>query len=219
MDSEPHLAGTRDRLTGVRRRLRRAVLRHRRLLAALLTAVAVAAGLHTVAAPPPSTVTVSVAARDLPAGAVLRADDLVAADFAPGSVPDDLAGDAVGRTLAAPLRRGEPVTVVRLVGPLLTDGSPGLVATPVRLPDGGMVALLEVGDRVDLLAADPRAGDAEVVASGLPVLAIPDETEAEGVTASGLPGRLVVVGAAADEVPRIAAAAVRTFVTFTWSGG
>ncbi|MFA6575455.1 MAG: pilus assembly protein CpaB, partial [Nocardioides sp.] len=132
-------------------------------------------------------------------------------------VPDDLAADAVGRTLAAPLRRGEPVTAVRLVGPLLTDGSPGLVATPVRLPDGGMVALLEVGDRVDLLAADPRAGDAEVVAAGLPVLAIPDEAESEGVTASGLPGRLVVVGAQPDEVPRIASAAVRAFVTFTWS--
>jgi Flp pilus assembly protein CpaB len=193
------------------------VLRRRRLLAALLTAVAVAAGLHAVAAPPPATVRVAVAARDLPAGSVLGADDLVPADFAPGSVPDDLAADAVGRTLAAPLRRGEPVTAVRLVGPLLTDGSPGLVATPVRLPDGGMVALLEVGDRVDLLAADPRAGDAEVVAAGLPVLAIPDEAESEGVTASGLPGRLVVVGAQPDEVPRIASAAVRAFVTFTWS--
>ncbi|MDP2775289.1 MAG: pilus assembly protein CpaB, partial [Nocardioides sp.] len=135
----------------------------------------------------------------------------------PGSEPDDLVADAVGRTLAAPLRRGEPVTAVRLVGPLLTDGSPGLVATPVRLPDGGMVALLEVGDRVDLLAADPRAGDAQVVAAGVPVLAIPDETGSEGVTASGLPGRLVVVGATADDVPRIAAAAVRDFVTFTWS--
>jgi Flp pilus assembly protein CpaB len=219
MDSQLSVAGIRDRLTGVRRRLRRAVLRRRRPLAALLTAAAVAAGLHAVAAPPPATVTVSVAAHDLPAGAVLRADDLVAAEFAPGSVPDDLATDAVGRTLAAPLRRGEPVTAVRLVGPSLTDGSPGLVATPVRLPDGGMVALLEVGDRVDLLAADPRAGDAAVVASGLPVLAIPAETESQGVTASGLPGRLVVVGAEPDEVPRIAAAAVRSFVTFTWSGG
>ncbi|MDO9495586.1 MAG: SAF domain-containing protein, partial [Nocardioides sp.] len=147
---------------------------------------------------------------------VLGADDLVPADFAPGSVPDDLAADAVGRTLAAPLRRGEPVTAVRLVGPLLTDGSPGLVATPVRLPDGGMVALLEVGDRIDLVAADPQTGGAEVVAVDLPVLALPRD---DASAASGLPGRLVVVGASSDEVGDLAAAAVRAFVTFTWSGG
>jgi len=212
---DPNL--TRDRLTGLRRHLRRALLRRRRPLAAVLTAVAVAAGLHAVAAPPPATVPVVVAAHDLPAGAVLTADDLVPADFAPGSVPDDLAGAAVGRTLAAPLRRGEPVTVVRLVGPSLTDGTPGLVATPVRLPDAGMVALLEVGDRVDLLAADPQTGGAEVVAADLPVLALPQGGEADA--ASGLPGRLVVVGVPRDEVGPIAAAAVRTFVTFTWSGG
>lgn len=216
MDSRGSLPATRDRLTGARRRLRRAVLRRRRLLAALLTAVAVAAGLHAVAAPPPATVTVAVAARDLPAGAVLGADDLVPADFAPASVPDDLADDAVGRTLAAPLRRGEPVTAVRLVGPLLTDGSPGLVATPVRLPDAGMVGLLEVGDRIDLVAADPQTGGADVVATDLPVLALPHDDS--GAT-SGLPGRLVVVGAPGEEVGPIAAAAVRTFVTFTWSDG
>ena len=217
MDSPQTIGSARDRLAGVRRRLRHAVLRRRRLLAALLTAVAVAAGLHSVAAPPPATVRVSVAARDLPAGEILSADDLVRADFAPGSVPDDLAGDAVGRTLAAPLRRGEPVTAVRLVGPLLTDGTPGLVATPVRLPDRGMVALLQVGDRIDLVAADPQAGDAEVVASDLPVLALPHDDEASA--AAGLPGRLVVVGAPPDDVGPIAAAAVRAFVTFTWSGG
>ena len=41
----------RDRLASVLRPVRRAVLARRRLLAALLTAVAVAAGLHAVAAP------------------------------------------------------------------------------------------------------------------------------------------------------------------------
>lgn len=216
MDSRGSLPVARDRLTGARRRLRRAVLRRRRLLAALLTAVAVAAGLHAVAAPPPATVTVVVAARDLPAGAVLGAADLDRVDFAPGSVPDDLAGDPVGRTLAAPLRRGEPVTAVRLVGPSLTDGSPGLVATPVRLPDPGMVGLLEVGDRIDLVAADPQTGGAQLVAADLPVLALPrDDSDAT----SGLPGRLVVVGAPDEDVGPIAAAAVRTVVTFTWSDG
>ena len=153
--------------------VRRAVLRRRRLLAALLTAVAVAAGLHAVAAPPPATVAVLVAARDLPAGAELEADDLVAAEFAPGSAPDDVADDPAGRILAAPVRRGEPVTDVRLVGPQLTEGLNDLTATPVRLPDAGMVGLLRVGDRIDLVAADPRGDGAETVAVDVPVLAIP----------------------------------------------
>lgn len=196
--------------------LRRAVLRRRRLLAAVLTAVAVGAGLRAVAAPPPATVSVVVAARDLPAGAELEADDLVAAEFAPGSAPDDLAADPTGRILAAPVRRGEPVTDVRLVGPQLTEGLSDLTATPVRLPDAGMVGLLRVGDRIDLVAADPRGDGAETVAVDTPVLAIPSE-EAGGPGTAGLPGRLVVVGVAPDEVGDVAAAAVGSFVTFTWS--
>jgi Flp pilus assembly protein CpaB len=197
--------------------VRRAVLRRRRLLAAVLTAVAVAAGLHAVAAPPPATVPVLVAASDLPAGAELQPSDLVAAEFAPDSAPDDLVDDPVGRTLAAPLTRGEPVTDVRLIGPQLADGYAGLTATPVRLPDAGMVDLLRVGDRIDLVAADPRGTGAETVAADAPVLAIPSaETGGPGTT--GLPGRLVVLGMASDEVDRVAAAAVGSFVTFTWSG-
>ena len=205
---------SRDRLASVVRPVRRAVLARRRLLAALLTAVAVAAGIHAAASPPPSAVPVRVAARDLPAGAVLEAGDLRTVGFAPGSVPDGLADDAAGRTLAAPLRSGEPVTDLRLVGPALTDGYPGLAAVPVRLPDAGMVDLLRVGDRVDLVSADPQGGGASVVATGVPVLAIPVPTDASG---TGLTGRLVVIGAEPADVARIADAAVRTFVTLSFA--
>ncbi|WP_193614369.1 SAF domain-containing protein [Nocardioides lijunqiniae] len=215
MHSPAPADGARSRLARAHRRVRRAVLRRRRLLAAVLTAVALAAGLHSVAAPPPARVEVVVAARDLPAGTVLSPGDLVEASFAPGSVPDDLAEGAVGRTLASPLRRGEAVTSVRLVGPALADGHPGRVATPVRLPDPGMAALLTVGDRIDLVAADPQGGDAEVVAHDVPVLALPADDGA--ASATGLPGRLVVVGASAGEVAVVTAAAVRAVVTFTWA--
>src|SRR5690242_13846156 len=111
----------RDRLASILRPVRRAVLARRRALAAALTAVAVLAGLQAVAAPPPPHVPVAVAARDLPAGTVLAPGDVTTVDFAPGSVPSGLAGEVAGRTLAAPLRAGEPVTDVRLVGPALTD--------------------------------------------------------------------------------------------------
>jgi Flp pilus assembly protein CpaB len=178
--------------------------------------VAVAAGLHSVTAPPPPRTDVLVAARDLPGGTVLAPGDLTPVPFAPGSVPDDLATSTTGRTLAAPVRRGEPVTDVRLVGPGLADGHPGLTAVPVRLPDAGMVGLLAAGDRIDLVAADPEGSGARVVAAGVPVLAVPGaptDAASDGVT-----GRLVVVGAGdQSEVTRIADAAVRDFLTFTFA--
>lgn len=205
----------RDRLAAAHRTLRRALLARRRLLAALLTAGAVAAGLHATAAEPPARVGVTVAARDLPSGTVLDANDVRRAEFAPGSVPAGLDDDPAGRTLAAPLRAGEPVTDVRLVGPALTDGYPGLVALPVRLPDAGMAGLLRVGDRVDLISADPQGGDAEVVATDVPVLSLPDTPAETG--ASGLTGRLVVIGAEPGDVARIADASVRTFVTLAFA--
>jgi Flp pilus assembly protein CpaB len=201
----------RERLSAALRPVRRAVLARRRLLAALLTAVAVGTGLRAAAGPPPAQVPVTVAAHDLPAGTLLDRADLRTVGFAPGSVPAGLAAEAPGRTLAAPLRAGEPVTDVRLVGPALTDGYPGLAAVPVRLPDAGMAGLLRTGDRIDLVSADPQGGAPGVVASDVPVLAVPD-VEPE-VGASGLAGRLVVVGVEPADVARIADASVRTFLT------
>jgi Flp pilus assembly protein CpaB len=198
--------------------VRRQVLRRRRLLAAVLTAVAVASGLAATAERPPASVPVVVAAHDLPAGEVLGADDLATVAFAPGSVPARLAGpstEVTGRVLAAPLTRGAPVTEVGLVGPAMTGDRRDLRALPVRLPDAGAVALLRVGDEVDLVATDPQAGDTATVAAAALVLAIPAPDEATGPT--GLSGRLVVVGVADDEVGRLAGAATRSVLTFTWS--
>lgn len=203
-----------DRATRHLRALRRAVLARRRLIAAVLASVAVAGGVHTAAAPPPPTVPVLTAARDLPAGAVLEPDDLVAAGFAPGSVPSGIAATAVGQTLAAAVRRGEPVTDVRLVGPDLTAGDPSRTALPLRLPDAGMVALLDVGDRIDLVATDPQRGGSHVVATGVPVLAIP-ESKAEAV--AGQPGALIVVGVEPTDLTGLADAAVRHFLTYAFA--
>lgn len=195
--------------------VRRAVLRRRRPLAATLAGIAVASGVHAAVAPPPPRVPLLVAARDLPAGIVLASGDLTEVALSPDVVPDDVAPAPVGRVLAAPLRRGEAVTDVRLVGPGLAEGYPDVTAVPVRLPDAAMVDLLRVGDRVDLLATDPQGGGASVVATGVPVLAIPRPSrDGEG---SGLSGRLVVVGADEGEVTRIADAAVRYFLTFTFA--
>jgi Flp pilus assembly protein CpaB len=203
----------RDRLTAVRR----AVLRRRRLLAVLCAAGAVAAGLQATAPPAAPTDQVLVAARDLPAGAVLADDDLRTVAMDPDLAPDGVLTDVTGATgaiLAAPLRAGEAVTDVRLVGPGLTAGAPGTVALPVRISDAAQVGLLEVGDEVDLLATAPESRTTTTVAAGVVVLAVPgvDHEAPDAIT-----GRLIVVGIPSWTVAEVTAAAVTSFVTYAWT--
>ena len=136
-------------------------------------------------------------------------------EFRPGTEPDGLVEDPAGRVLASSLRRGEPVTDARLVGPTLVDGLPGLVATPVRIPDAAMAALLHVGDRVDVLAADPQGGPTREVAESALVLAVP--APAADAAADALPGRLVVLGLDSDEVAAVAGASVTHFLTVAYA--
>ena len=123
----------------------------------------------------PETASVVVAAADLPAGTVLSAGALVLAALPPTAVPDGVArspDELTGRVLAGHVRRGEPVTDVRLVGPGLTAMlAPGQVAAPLRLPDLAVAGLVAAGDRVDVLVTAPDATAAEVVAAGALVLA------------------------------------------------
>lgn len=203
-----------SRLTPTARRLRRFVLARRRPLAAVFAAVAVAAGLQASTAPPPPTRPVLTAARDLPAGTVLSVGDLARAEFTPGSVPDGVlptARAAVGRTTAAPLRSGEPVTDVRLVAGSLLHGYPGLVAAPVRIGDPGPVRLLRVGDRVDVVAADPRGEqEAALVATDAAVAAIPRHDDALSPTSTG---GLVLLAVPEQTARDLAAAAVARYLS------
>src|SRR5262245_15171217 len=64
-------------------------------------------------------VAVVVAARDLAPGTVVEAGQVTVHGLAAQAVPDGAARSpavVVGRTLAAPVRRGEPLTDVRLTG-------------------------------------------------------------------------------------------------------
>jgi Flp pilus assembly protein CpaB len=208
------------------------VLVHRRLLAAVLALVAVAAGVHAARPPASPAASLSVARRDLPAGTVLTPADLTTIAVPPGAVPAGAQRNAAGRTLAASLRRGEPITDLRLVGPGLTVGHPELVAVPVRLPDAGMAALLHVGDRIRLLATDPQTGVATTVSADALVLALPagdaaptsDHTsdQASGpasgqiAAATGTSGRLVVLGVPDDLVTEVTSAAVTRFLTYAY---
>jgi pilus assembly protein CpaB len=190
--------------------LRRAVLLHRRLLAAGTAATAVAIGLGVVAPPPPPTRPVVVAAADLPGGGVLSADDLRVRRFSPAIVPAGAAATPqrmLGRVLAAPVRAGEPVTDVRVVGPGLVGGlGPGMVAAPVRIADADSAALVRVGDRIDVLAPDPRGQlPPSTAVTDAPVVAVPRRGEEATASTSGA---LLVLAVSAHDARRLAQHAV-----------
>jgi pilus assembly protein CpaB len=142
------------------RRARRAFSRHRRFVAAFLLAAAVVSGLVAVAPRQPHLATLVVAAHDLGAGRILGSSDLAYAQVPAAARPDGALADSavlVGRSVASAVRRGEPITDLRLVGPGLLVGSRGVVAAPVRLADAATAGLVRPGDLVDVLAASGSA--------------------------------------------------------------
>jgi Flp pilus assembly protein CpaB len=143
----------------------RVLRRHRRTLAASAAGLAVLAlGLALQPAPLP-TAEVVVAARDLPAGHRLTAEDLALArvplDVAPpGSSPDPVL--VIDHVLAAPVARGEPLAPIRLMGPAGSSwkAPAGTSPLPVRFTDAGAASLLSAGQRIDVLAAATGGADA-----------------------------------------------------------
>jgi Flp pilus assembly protein CpaB len=200
-------------------RVRRRVLWHRRPLAALVAGLAAYVAGQAATAPPAPTVPVWTAAHDLPGGAVLRAADLVRRSFTPGSVPADrvTSPDAVvGRTLAAPVAAGVPLTRSAVVGDDWLRDRPGLSAVPVRVTDPAVAPLLHAGDRVDLVAADPQRPDEPEVLGDATVLAVP-ATRPDVSGDGALPGRLVLVGVPSGSAARVAAASAARFLTVVWN--
>jgi len=203
------------------RELRRAATWHRRLLAAGLAAAAVAVGLQVLRPPPPPTVEVLAAARDIDAGAALVAGDVVALTLPSDAVPSgalDPAADVTGRAVAGPIRAGEPITDVRLVGPALVAGlGEGLVATPVRVADAGTAGLVRPGDRVDVLATpvgqDTTGQPSRIVAAEVVVIAVPGADRAGFVE-----GALLVLATTPEEAAGLAAATVTDRLSLTLRG-
>lgn len=177
-------------------------------LGALLLAVR-PPGDAAVAQVPPGTRPVVVAAADLAAGTVLTSSQLRLDRWPPDAVPAGAApspGDLTGRVLAAPLRRGEPITDVRLVGPGLTALlAPGQVAAPLRLTDLAVAGLVSAGDRVDVLATAPGATTAEVVAPAALVLAASAASGGDPA-AAGADGGLLLLAVDGPTGARLAAA-------------
>ncbi|MGH3915150.1 MAG: SAF domain-containing protein [Pseudonocardiaceae bacterium] len=180
------------------------------LLVGLAATLALSPGTGAAAAVP-----VVVAARDLSPGTVLGAGEVVLSGLPEQVVPDGAARATpavLGRTLAAPVRRGEPLTDLRLAGPELAQAvsaDPAAVSVALRLPDPDMAALLHPGAMVDVLTLGERQDEPVVLASGARVLAV---LEPGAGTAEG---RLVLVALDAVAATRVAAASLSRAVTVT----
>ncbi len=184
---------------GPRRALRRASLRYRRPVLAALVALAVGGAVGAVAPAPAATRAVVLAASDLGAGHVLRLGDLVLGRYPADLVPDGSYPqlDAVlGRVLAAPLRRAEPVTDAHTAGAAALTGSVGLVEVAVRLADAGAASLVRPGDVVDVVAASSDPGAGGYVADPTSTV-LPGDTTPAGVGADGVDGMAAVVASSA----------------------
>jgi Flp pilus assembly protein CpaB len=193
-------------------RLAAAVGGRRRVTAAVLAGIAVLAGLRAVSPDQPPTREVWAAARDLTGGRALTAADLRHVALPVSAVPAGALPTAqrlVGRLLAAPMRRGETFTDVRLLEPaLLAALGPDLVAVPVHVADGSAAAaLVHSGDVVDVLAVDDPGsgvgGEPQTVAAGVTVVSVPARIS---VSADG--GGLVVVAVTRSQAATLARAAV-----------
>ncbi|MDQ1626654.1 MAG: pilus assembly protein CpaB [Actinomycetota bacterium] len=200
-------------LPGWLREVRRAAAWHRRLLTAGLLAAAVAFALQAVTPSPPPGARVVVAARDLSGGVRVSGTDVtvhrVPRDALPGGALRERA-DAEGRILVGPVRKGEVLTDVRLVGRSLLEAyGDTLVAAPVRIADAASVRLLHAGDVVDVLAAgaDDGGAGARLVASAVPVVSVP-AASGSVLGPTDTSGALVVVVTTDTTAARLAAAAV-----------
>lgn len=195
----------------------RQVLLQRRILAAIAAAIAVWLGIGAVSQPGPRTQPVWVAATDVTAGTPIAAADLQQLQLPAAAVPADAVTsltDVVGRTPVADLPANLPLTHAQLMSPHLLADSPNRVALGVRIRDGETVELLQVGDRIGLLATDTQ-GDAAAttLTRNARVVLIPPPPE--GVT-TAQQGRLVVLALTPAEANAVAAAAASHLLSLLW---
>lgn len=194
----------------------------RRLVAAMLAAGALL--LAVAPAPPPLPTetqpdrsSVLIAARDLEAGASIGAGDLQSGQRTTAELPDGAltpSEQTLGRVLTGSIRRGEVITDRRLLGPGLSASlGPGVVASPVRLVDLDVAALLRAGDRVTILAATEDSETASVVAADALVLSVPRAGAAD--SEPGSPLGLLIVAVSQDTAAALAAAGASSVLTAT----
>ena len=208
----PETGGHRTKHRARLQAFRRAVSWHRRKLAVVAAVATVLTGVSAALPADPTTTEVVSSATRLEGGSVVTAGDLTTVRLPPEAVPEGAItdeGEALGRRVTAPVARGQALTGLDLVG---TAGSvrPGRVVAPLRLADGDLAGLLSVGDPVDVVAADPEAPAARIVARNVRVVALPPPPDETGIGGSSgtVGGGLVLVDVDTSTATALAQAAV-----------
>lgn len=165
--------------------------RRRRLIATVVAGFGVLSAY--IALRPTHTPSVLVATHDLSPG-VLKPGDLRPAALSPPPSGAVRSG-AIGRVLAGAMRRGEPLTDVRLLHSLPLP--PGTVATPVRLADPDTAQLIAPGSTIGVLAAW-EGQPAQLVADDVTVVTIPKADNDHGA--------LIVLATTPSQATQLAAA-------------
>ncbi|WP_285188073.1 SAF domain-containing protein [Rhodococcus sp. MEB041] len=185
----------------------------RRILAAALVGLAVVSTYRT--DPSRTEVPVVVTATDVAPGTSLTAADVTLTRVDSSLLADGTlrsVDDAVGRTVAGPVRSGEALTDVRLLGPRLASAtlpSGDARIVPIRLADPELAQLLRAGDVVDVVRAAPDdTSSSGVIAESATVVMV-------SAPGSGVSRRdqLVLVALRADDASAVAAASLSDALT------
>jgi pilus assembly protein CpaB len=182
----------------------------------LAAVAAVLTGVSAAAPDGPAMISVVKARSQLPAGSVVSTADLLLDRVAASDVPDGVLTDPValvGKTLAAPVAENQMMTPLAATD-ARTSVPRGHVIAPLRLADATLAGLLRPGDLIDVIAADPQAGQATVVAAAARVVTIPQAPE-EGA-GSGPEGALVLIDVDAHTASVVAQAAAAATLSIIW---
>lgn len=190
----------------------------RRITAGVLVAVALVLFVRDTAGD--DRIPVVTAGRDLTPGTVLTAADVVVTDWDSENVPEGalVEANAVdGQTLTGPVRTGELLTDVRLLGSRTAAAAIGTEArvVPVHLADAGVTDLLREGDRVDVLTVESQGDEsdppaARVLASEAVVVLVSADA-----TGSRQRDRVVLLALPTGDATAVAAASLVSALTVT----
>ncbi len=167
---------------------------HRRKLAVAAAVAAVITGISAARPPEPPSIEVVRALHEIAAGATLSARDVQLDKIPKAAAPEPAVTDlaaVVGRPVNFAVASGQVLTDLDIGAPRASD--PSMVVAPLRLADTDMVALLRIGDRVDVIAATGSATKARVVASRVLVVGLPHAADDGGLAGGNGTGALVLV--------------------------
>lgn len=163
---------------------------------------------------------VAVATHDLSPGVALAAADVHLDRRSTATLPEGAQRDmapVIGATLTAPVRRGEVLTDVRLLGSRLAESAAGPDArmVPVKLSDTALLDLIRPGDVVDVLTVTAEQEDKParpvVVASGAVVVLVSEKARGTAVGTE----RVALVALPARAANEVAAVSLVQAVTLT----